>query len=116
MTNITAEQRLALARAVYPMLKCTEYQGCVYFDLKSHDELFEPEENAEQLLDVLCWLLSPALALADNRARFFVIGSYAVQRMRHEDDDIEPVICWHISHNGTPASLSDAVVRAAVRV
>ena len=103
MTNITAEQRLALARAVYPILKCTEYQGCVYFDLKSHDELFEPEENAEQLLDVLCWLLKQDCcnSVDDDAVRAYPKGAD------------EPKA---IEHNCTPASLSDAVVRAAVMV
>src|SRR5574343_743111 len=109
MTNSAAEQRLALARAVYPQRTWDAYGPNVIAPetyvrgLRVDPVDFTPESNTAQLLDVLCWLLKQDCcnSVDDDAVRAYPKGA-------DEPKTIE--------HNSTPASLSDAVVRAAVRV
>ena len=102
MTNITPEQRLALARAVYPEQEWSLQKNRAV-PLTESGMYFYPAHFPTQALDVLCWLLKN-----DN------CNEIDCDVVRFYSDRYE--YCLNEEHNCTPASLSDAIVRAAVRV
>jgi len=109
---------LRLARAVYSDVTWTSDGGGECEDVFDLHEgtIFDPANNSEQFVEVLAWLLSPALSMAHPKQALFTVTSWNVMRSRFEDDCMEPVTMFSVAHNGTPAGIRAAVVEAAVRV
>jgi len=114
----TTNASLALARAVYPDAWRDESALKVY---ARHEhgliELFNPRTNADQLVNVLAWLLAQKPKhYYDGGTRdswFEVVGSGVYQTLFA---DGEHVSVWGRTSNGTRQSLIDAVVTAAEKV
>jgi len=114
---------LKLARAVYPerdwvMLgndaACVERYTSV---IREDGFTFDPANNDSQAVAVLCWLLSPALSMANPQKQFFTVTSWSIQRMWFDKEFDEPVVCWSVRiESSDTASFRAAVTKAALRV
>ena len=121
----TQESLLALARAVYPNRAFRADGVRIVYEAKTSwvslmgpvssitDVAFDPANNSEQAMEVLCWLIRAANCGAfrngtvDFRQTAIVIG---VSIMGDESR------ASYFEHDGTPASLRSAIVQAACRV
>ena len=110
-TMTTQESLLALAKAVYGERVYTG-AGCLWIrgeykfpSPPKNSELFDPANNSEQAMEVLCWLMARD----------------SCNEVCHDTIVFYPrpgrfVTPEHIAHDNTPASLRAAIVQAACRV
>lgn len=126
----TQESLLALAQAVYPNRAFRADGVRIVYEAKTSwvslmgpvssitDVAFDPANNSEQAMEVLCWLMAQHPQHKydgdDYTSSFEFAGMYIHQTILL--DSYEAVAVWSCSHYKTPASLRSAIVQAACRV